>query len=184
MNWCSEKEIDWDSLSAQVRGWLRAKGSTTARFRALPTQSFRVHLISQTWGAAHQDERELLGLSADDPTQIRTTLLYLGDTAVMFARCVFPASALQGELERLKTLGEGSLGDILFSIPSLERGAFNYAEVASGDQCYAKVHALMPDTLPETLWARRSIFSVGDKKLLVTELLLPALYDSVRQQKS
>lgn len=90
----------------------------------------------------------------------------------MFARTVLPQHTLTGKHKQLARLKSRSLGSVLFKDPDMRRGSFEFASLSAGDTDFDILH----DTLTlqtTTLWARRSIFTLKEKPLLLTEIFLP-----------
>ena len=88
-------------------------------------------------------------------------LLGCGQTWV-HARSLIPATTLTGRHRKLAHLGNRPLGEVLFSDPGMQRGDIETARVPlySADS---------------RAWARRSVFMLDHKPLLVSEVFLPPL---------
>jgi chorismate--pyruvate lyase len=118
--------------------------------------------LSECWQYPSADEARALGISPRRRALIREVEL-LGRNAEpwVFARTVIPATTLTGVERRLLRLGSRSLGSYLFRDPSLERAPLRACRLQdSGGQHY---------------WARRSVFRLHHKPLLVCEVFLPAM---------
>ncbi len=88
----------------------------------------------------------------------------------VYARSIFPVSTLKGKLRHLKTLGDQSLGSVLFKDPSMKRTVFEIAMLAQ-----QSIDALKHCDSNRSLWGRRSKFFLHKKPVLVTEVFLPPL---------
>lgn len=90
----------------------------------------------------------------------------------VYARTVVPVTTLTGAQRRLAHLGDRPLGAFLFADPSMSRGPVELAPVSSGQAMFCEAVAGLASE-PGEIWARRSVFRVGNKPLLVTEIFLP-----------
>ncbi|MDX1656372.1 MAG: chorismate lyase, partial [Candidatus Competibacteraceae bacterium] len=89
-------------------------------------------------------------------------------------------ATLRGRGRRLTRLGNRSLGEVLFSDPTVTRGAVEVARVGPASWLHQRAwpgprHDLRP------LWGRRSLFWLAGRPLLVCELFLPDLPVSFSQ---
>jgi len=125
-------------------------------------ETIQVRVLRERWQRPTADEARALGISPRHRALIREVEL-LGRHAQpwVFARTVIPATTLTGRERRLRLLGSRSLGSFLFRDPSLERTPLRACQLEDHhQQCY---------------WARRSIFRLHGKPLLVCEVFLPAM---------
>lgn len=104
---------------------------------------------------------------------IREVFLYCNDIAVVFAQTEIPFSTLTEEQTCLAEIGEQSLGKHLFQNESMKRGEIEVAKFNKKSDAHQLAmqigqHCEFP------LWARRSLFHLNNKPLLVSELFLPA----------
>lgn len=157
------------ALPARTRGWLLDEGSLTARLQAASRGRFAVRLLAQRWQRPRPAERRALGLHPARHALVREVLLECAGEPWVYARSVVPASALSGEFRQLRRFGSRSLGALLFADPRVRRGPFELA-------CVAPRHGLLPAALGVTqpVWARRRLFALRGRALLVQELFLPA----------
>jgi chorismate--pyruvate lyase len=130
---------------------------------------FRVRLLGQGWRRPLPAEHRALGLEGMRRALVREVLLECAGEPWVFARSVIPAASLAGELRHLRRFGERSLGALLFSTQGVQRGEFEVARLAPGDPLLA-AHA----GVAGTAWARRSLFRLRGRPLLVQEVFLPA----------
>ncbi len=153
------------------RRWLRTPGSLThALMRACP--AFNVARLSQSAGPAHGDEAGLLGLSPGRLAMIREVLLRCGDTPLVFAHSVIPREGLRGPWVGLAGLGNRPLGAALFSNPRVRRQPLEFKRLDRRHPLYRKACAHVARA-PASLWARRSLFALDARPILVTEVFLP-----------
>ena len=152
-----------------MRRWLLDEGSLTTRLIAASEGDFRVRLIAQSWRRPLVDEARVLGLRHGERALVREVALECHGKPWVFARSVVPAATLRGELRHLRRFGSRSLGALLFARPGTVREDFELARIDPGD-------ALLPAALggSRVAWARRSVFRLRDRPLLVQEVFLPA----------
>jgi chorismate lyase len=140
-------------------------GSLTARLRGRFGSSFRVQVLAQGFAKPRHDEAELLNIPGHQWAWLREVALYGAGTVQVRARSVLPLPTLSGRTARLKGLRERPLGGALFADPNLQRVRVEIAKLRPGDGVIA---------LDQPAWARRSLFSLRDKRLLVMEVFVGA----------
>ncbi|PIE25195.1 MAG: chorismate--pyruvate lyase [Neptuniibacter caesariensis] len=143
------------------RTWLTDSGSLTQRLVRLSKGDFRVEVIRQGWFRPTRSEALELGINARQFTLVREVQLVGNDQPWVFARSIIPAQTLTGRQRQLRMLGNRSLGTLLFTDPTMRRAPLQISRLKTRDQCQ--------------VWARRSVFFLSDKPLLVSEVFLPAL---------
>lgn len=175
----------------KTRAWLLDSASLTLRIKqycqACERGGFSVKLLRQGMGIPSNDEVQRLKLKHRRYALIREVLLYCGTTPVIFARTVIPVKTLTGPQRQLGHLGNRPLGAFLFAQPALHRDAMEVALVSQGHQLYDSARNSLSATgnKPKNLdqvWARRSIFCLKHKPLLVAEVFLPDVFRGAPQQ--
>ena len=158
-----------------LRDWLDEPGSLTRRLRALAGEAFRVSVIDERWGRAWPDERRRLGRPVSEWFWLREVLLCQADRPLVYARSVIPGTSLSGPLRRLRSLGRQPLGALLFGRYPVVRGAIEVAPLDAGSRLGARAaaHGETP------CWARRSVFRIAGRPLLVTEVFLQPLLEEL-----
>lgn len=141
------------------RNWLCDRGSLTAHLVAASEGAFTVEVQRQQWQLPSRSEAQLLSLSCRELALVREVKLCGRETPWVFARTVIPVATLTGRQKQFSQLGNRSLGTVLFNDPSMRRGAFQISKL-----CLQSA---------EQVWARRSLFYLDDKPLLVCEVFLP-----------
>lgn len=164
----------WQTLPLDQTGyaaWLRDHGSLTQRIQRRCTQ-FGVRNVRSCLAPAAHDETALLGLPPQQKIYTREVFLYADGHPVVFAHSVTAAHHLHGAWHTLPNLGNRPLGALLFAHPLVRRAPLHYRALRPRHPLYR--HAVVElDTRPCKLWARRSLFTLHDAPLLVTELFLP-----------
>lgn len=145
--------------------WLFDSSSLTARLTALRPQGFKVQPLKQYYGHPTPIETRELNLKPGQSVWIREVILLLDDTPIVYARTAIPLSTLSGHEKLLQNLGSRSLGSFLFAQPHLKRG------VLRANRCQNNSLNLE--------WARRSVFHLGAKGLMVSEAFTQQLRDFV-----
>lgn len=105
---------------------------------------------------------------------VRQVQLLCDETPCVYARTIIPVTTLTGRQRRLGFLGDKPLGAFLFADPGMQRGEVELARICAGQSMFAQATTGLA-TVPEDIWGRRSVFRVGGKPLLVTEVFLPDL---------
>jgi chorismate--pyruvate lyase len=151
------EKLTWRDLSllekapADVRLWLSDEHSLTAKLKA-KFSDFSVRVLSQKTTNPHQNEANII--SQTQPCMVREVALLGGGEVVVFARSIIPINA---DTQPILDIGNQPLGEILFNHPNIKR-------------------SLMQITHVENIWGRRSIFTLGGSKLLVSEFFMRTLY--------
>ncbi len=163
----------------RLRDWLDEPGSLTARLRQIARDGLQVRVLHERWGRAWPDENARLGSQAMRWHWLREVLLCNGQTPYVYARSVIPLQSLRGPLSRLRQLGRQPLGSLLFGRYPVVRGAIEVARVGHCSRLGQR--ALAQGARPE--WARRSVFHIGGRPLLVTEVFLSPLIEELTHER-
>lgn len=176
--WQTPVQLARWAVPLALRGWLLNTASLTERLRAA-CHEFRVELLQQGGSAVLRDEATLLGLPPAKPQHVRQVRLCCDHQPSVFARTIIPSHSLVGQYRRLLVLGERPLGEVLFSDRSIVRGPMQVTRLLPHHRLYQM--AVGPSTPPPAvLWARRSLFYLAGRPLLVNEVFLPsALFGGV-----
>ncbi len=182
-SWRLAKCLPSTKIPSYLRPWLLDPSSTTKRFRELAGKTFSVQVLLQGWGKVLPTERSLLQLHPRTNVLVREVLISCCGKPWMFARCVFPASSLTGKNKFLQgALDERPLGDLLYCEPSLRRSEFELS-LLQANQCEFSRDEILP-FFSEPLGARRSLFFLHNKPILLTEVFLPALVEYCKEQSN
>jgi len=157
-----------------VLRWLLDPASLTRRIRSACHGSFRVEVLFQGWARPQHNEARELGMRAGSAGFVREVHLLCDGAPWVFARTVIPRTTLTGPRRCLTRLKSRPLGAVLFADPSMQRGPVEIARLSPCDKLYpAAIRHL--SQRPETIWGRRSLFTLGGKPLLVSEIFLPGI---------
>lgn len=146
-----------------LQGWLTDPGLLTARIRKLCGKRFQLEVLGET--------------TAPDGTMLRRVLLRCEHSPCIYAETVLPAAALEA-YPWLRELGDVPLGEALQNRADIDRGEFEFAQVKPAQysvQFPRQLAKQFSAASTESLWARRSPFSIGSSVLTVTEFFLPGV---------
>lgn len=159
----------------RYRPWLLDQASLTRRIQ-LRCAAFGVRHVYQRHGRAMNAERCQVGLGPHSRALLRDVFLYCGSTPVVFAHSVLPAASLHGSWQRLGRLGAKPLGAALFANPRVRRTPLQFTKLNSRHPLYRLATSRL-SRAPASLWARRSVFTLEGRPILVTEVFLPGILE-------
>lgn len=164
-------------LPPGLRPWLSDRGSLTERIVAR-SQTFQLKVLSHGRGPIMRDERALFGVRRGERARVREVLLVADGRPVVYARSVLPRTSLRGGWQVFERIGGRSLGQALFADPRIRRMPLATRALDRRDTRYHRaVNSARLVPPPARLWARRSLFRLRGRDLLVTEVFLPAILD-------
>jgi chorismate--pyruvate lyase len=167
-HWQQSNDNDIDSILTPLCDWLFDIASLTKRLSKQCNQ-FDVYVISQDQYQLSQQERDLF--STHDIT-CREVLLLCDGVPQVYARTLIPKETLEHANEQLKSLGNTSLGEILFSDHSMRRSTIEVCNINEHSALHTMSQQLsLP--LSTQIWGRRSMFYLQDYPLSVAEFFLP-----------
>ncbi len=172
--WAESARWRRGQLPAALIDWLLDPGSLTDRLKQACSGCFSVRVLDEGWKRPRLDEARVLNMSNASVGWVRQVQLLCDGEPWVFARTIIPASTLTGEQRKLTHLGNRPLGAFLFADPGMQRGPVELAGICPGEAMFARATEALADA-PARIWGRRSIFRVGGKPLLVTEVFLPAV---------
>lgn len=159
--------------SGPYRPWLTDRGSLTARIQ-VRCAAFSVRVVFQGLRRVNRDEVFLHAAMRRRRVVVREVYLMCRRTPVVFAHSVFDPLALRGPWRRLARLGSRPLGAALFADPRIRRYPLRPKKLNANHELFGKACAALR-VRPAHLWARRSLFMLGDSPILVTEVFLPGI---------
>lgn len=157
--------------------WLRDRGSLTQRIRQR-CRHFEVRGVRDGLARIARDEAALLGLATRRLAWSREVFLYADGRPVVFAHSALAPEHLRGAWSALRTLGNRPLGGYLFAHPLVQRKPLHFRVLRNSHPLYLRAAAALKSP-PSRLYARRSLFYLGDAPLLVTEVFLPDILSLV-----
>lgn len=154
--------------------WLAEPGLLTSRVRALCGTDMRFRMLGPLLDAPLPAPlRARLGV--DDPRcLLRDVEFRCLEDRIVFAQTVLPASTVD-RYPWLHDLGDAPIGETLRrAAEPLEREPLEYAELEGSSALAATARGLADGPLA-ALWARRALYRLGGRPILVQEVFLPAL---------
>lgn len=167
-SWGSESKHP--HCSPNIASWLYDHNSLTKKLES-QCNSFYVEVKQQV--SVEPSEQLSSFFNNEEKILVREVFLYCNNKPVVFAQTEIPFSTLTEQQAQLVKIGDQSLGKILFQDPTMLRGQIEATEFEHG----SAFHQLADDlkqSVDHSLWARRSLFYLSNKPLLVSELFLPA----------
>ncbi len=159
-DWLSLSPMPHSLLSQPWRAWLLDKGSLTQNLKDVSPGNFSVSVTYTGFGRPSLSEAKALNIASRQQVYIREVALCIKGKPVVLARSVIPRSTLTAGERQLLFLKNKPLGEFLFSHKNMRREPI---QVKSG-----KVNGT-------SVWARRSVFKLNEKPLLVSEYFLSSL---------
>lgn len=153
------------------RHWLVDRGSLTERIQNR-CDAFSVRPVRQELDAPSLDECGLLGVAPGQLAMVREVYLMCGERPVVFAHSVVRKEDLNGPWRMLSRQGNRPLGAALFTNPKVKRMPLHFKQLDEGHVLYRRACCAL-ESPPDRLWARRSLFTLHGKPILVTEVFLP-----------
>jgi len=170
-HWRNRAQIFASALPEKTADWLFDPASLTARLIRTCPGEFAVKVLQQSYSLPRLSEHRILHMQNRERAIIREVHLLCDDHPVVYARTVIPVSTLTGAQKRLTFLGNKSLGAILFSDRTMERGEVQIARLKAEQ-------VKLDSATNEDIWGRRSVFTLSAKPLLVSEYFLPELFSN------
>lgn len=172
--WVPERRFIRSQAPSAILSWLLDRASLTQRIVGACHGQFRVRVLSQHWERPMSNESKALGMQRSGHALVRQVQLLCNDVPWVYARTVIPRRTLTGRQRRLAHLKSRSLGAMLFADPSMRRGELQLVRLTARDKLYAIVTRHV-DQPPSVIWGRRSVFTLSNKPLLVSEIFLPVI---------
>lgn len=169
-HWRNRAQSISSSLSVDIADWLFDPSSLTARIIRTCSGEFSVKVLAENYTHARLTEKRILHMQNRETALIREVHLLCGGHPIVYARTVIPVSTMTGAQRQLAHLGNKSLGAVLFSDKTMQRGE---VEVARLKPEQVKLTSQSDDDI----WGRRSVFKLSGKPLLVSEYFLPELFE-------
>ena len=142
-----------EEIPDHICQWLLDNQSLTAKLRDKYID-FKVSILYQQENKPYDCELKLLESIDHKAIFVREVELIGSKNPVVFARSVIPQTQ---DTNAILKIGSRPLGEILFNDPNIKRGHLEVGDF-------------------NNVWARRSTFTIGVTKLLVTEIFLETLY--------
>lgn len=165
--WLPVHRINKTDVPNNLWPWLVTQDSLTAKLQRLGVLT--VEVLEDAWGSPTSRERTRLMLRPREAARIRTVLLKINGSTVIYARSVIPARSLRGHWRQVKHLKNKPLGGYLFQHRALNRSVIEVT----------KLPKRMFPSQTTAVWARRSVFHQYGPGILVNE----AFFDDINHLK-
>jgi len=163
-----------------LRSWLTDRGSLTRRLRGI-CAAFRVVVHKSRVERVCPDEVLLLPVGNGALTMVREVSLVCDGVPLVFGHSIL-MTGKPGLLTQLfRRTGDNSLGTLLFACPAILRGSMYFKRIDRKHALYARCAAAFGDSATPFFWARRSVFSLRDEAMCVTEVFSPDAISRLRE---
>lgn len=168
-----------DGPAKSVLQWLLFEGSFTIKVQSLNglNEKFAIRILKEDLSLL---KGFVCDLNSSNYLYTRDIQIFLGEKLLMFANSVVPKNANLIFKKKFRSLGERSLGNLLFSYKDMVRSSFELAKVMP-DTTEFKLATLSSQEAPPFLWARRSHFSLQERCLTLVEVFSPELINLINQ---
>ncbi len=166
--WRTYRRVPLQKLPNHRRSWLLDTGSLTKRLIKKSGGDFRVRVCRHEWARPSVDEARVLKAAPSRFALIREVELVCHGEVWVRARSIIPANTLRGAERELAILGERPLGEFLFKAKTMRRGPLQIAMIPQQIETGKR----------QFINARRSVFYLHEKPLLVSEYFLEALFSA------
>lgn len=159
--WITAQQLPRD-LDNNLKCWLVDCYSISQSIKALGL-NFTLKLKSSGLKAPISDEKDTL--NTEQNCHIREIYCLGNDRKISFGRTCIPKKTMNNQLNNL---GNQPIGEtLLYNNPDVSRSDFEYVKLSKNNEYLPNFSG----------WARRSIFTIDQNSLLITELFLDNLPD-------
>ncbi len=156
----------------ELQAWLNECGSLTKRLRSVYGRHLAVQLLFHQWKPAFAEECLQLKAPHQRYQLIREVLLHVGDTPLVLARTLLPEQTIRIAQRNLSHLGTRPLGEVIFAYPDLQLKRREFSHAAGGIWSAAVQQRFQ---VQQAIWGRRTLYTIHNQPLLVSEFFLPAI---------
>ncbi len=156
--------------------WLSDTGSLTQKIEQTIGQKLEVQVLRDCRQNLNSDESRYFHLQTKR-CRIREVLLCSNGIPLVMARSVIPTLSSSGSNQDVLRLGSRPLGAVLFSKTrkrSKQKALRKIIRLNKRNNLWRQCRQKY-EQLPAPLWARRTLYKLKGRPLLVCEIFLPAL---------
>lgn len=146
-----------------LQPWLTHSDSLTEKLRAAVGDAFHVNVLHEGTAQLSAEDAMLLRTLPGIAARLREVQL-CGAVPLVYARTLAPSKAARW----LQDLNSQPLGDRVFAAADTQRSAIEVARLDASQPLYRSAVKDI-EHAPAILWARRSVLSLGDSRLLIYE---------------
>lgn len=161
-------------FSPDQKDWLTRGSSLTAHLRTLGAVAVRV--TREAVDLPFDDEYAALAIAPRTPVWVREVVLSVDGTPYVAAHSIVPLAASTGVWQAMRRLRTRPLAELLYSDSSVSRSSLVSRRVTARHPLHRLALREIGDARPHALFARRSVFERYGEPLMVTEVMLPALW--------
>ncbi|CAD6553606.1 chorismate--pyruvate lyase family protein [Paraburkholderia sabiae] len=161
-------------FSPDQKDWLTRGGSLTAHLRTLGAVAVRV--TREAVDLPFDDEYAALAIAPRTPVWVREVVLSVDGTPYVAAHSIVPLAASTGVWQAMRRLRTRPLAELLYSDSSVSRSSLVSRRVTARHPLHRLALREIGDARRHALFARRSVFERYGEPLMVTEVMLPALW--------
>ncbi|QWD90124.1 chorismate lyase [Polynucleobacter sp. MWH-Braz-FAM2G] len=164
--------------------WLSDTGSLTQKIEAAIGQKLEVQVLRDYPQSLNSDESRYFHFKLRR-CRVREVLLCSNGIPLVMAHSVIPTSSSSGSNHAILRLGTKPLGAVLFSKTRKHSKAKPPRDIARLDKSSElwKRCAKRFSDLSSPLWARRTLYRLKGRPILVNEIFLPALQEALNLKK-
>ncbi|MEX3583233.1 MAG: chorismate lyase [Burkholderia sp.] len=166
-------------LGAALRDWLTRGGSLTAHLATLGAVSVRVtrEAVATPWA----DELAVLATVLRQACWVREVVLSVDGEPCVAAHSLTPLGASRGVWQAIRWLHTRPLAELLYNDARVSRSALVSQCLIAGHPLHLLAARALPEgeLVPHAFAARRSVFELHGTPLMVSECMLPALWQRV-----
>lgn len=158
------------------QSWLSDTGSLTQKIERAIGQKLEVVVLLDCRQNLNSDESRYFQFKIKR-CRIREVLLCTQGIPLVMARSIIPSASSNGSNHEVLRLGKKPLGAVLFAKTRMRSKKKPLREIARLDKqnilwkkCFQRYQKL-----PAVSWARRTLYQLKGRPLLVSEVFLPAL---------
>jgi len=162
----------------QWHSWLSDNGSLTQKIERAIGQKLEVVVLRDCRQNLNSDESRYFHFNIKR-CRIREVLLCANGVPLVMARSIIPSTSSSGSNHEVLHLGKKPLGAVLFAKTRMRSQKKPTREIARLDKQSAlwKKCFQQYSGLPPVSWARRTLYQLKGRPLLVSEVFLPTLLD-------
>lgn len=155
--------------------WLAEPGLLTTRLRTVCGPQLMFRMLGPLRDDELRDALRTRMVVDDARCLVREVEFGCSGGRVVFAQTVLPASTVE-HFPWLRELGDAPLGEALRRADaSLEREPLECASLPAGHPLWSAAANGSSSEIPGELWARRALYRLDDRPMLVQEVFLPRL---------
>ena len=158
------------------QSWLSDTGSLTQKIESVIGQKLEVLVLQGCRQNLNSDESRYFHFKIKR-CRLREVLLCINGIPLVMARSIIPNSSSSGSNHEVLRLGKKPLGAVLFAKTRMHSKKKSHRVISRLDKksaLWKKCFQQYPE-LPSVSWARRTLYQLKGRPLLVSEVFLPAL---------